>query len=76
MTGHRDDPRTFHVSQDREGFFIEDDYGEEVEHWPTWVAPSYRFTSYDNAKKEIASMVDNYEPDDPPGWEAGFAENH
>ncbi len=24
----------------------------------------------------IASAKDNYEPNDPPGWEAGFAANH
>lgn len=80
MTGHRDDPRTFHIEQDHEGWFIADDYDEEVEDWHTWPAPVLRMTSYRNAEEQLSLMVseylENYEPRDPPGFEGGFAANH
>lgn len=76
-----DDPRTFEIKQDREGFFIEDEWGEEAEGFyclGSWTSP--RHSSLESAKEALAKMVaeylDNYEPPDPPGWEGGFAENH
>lgn len=71
-----DDPRTFHIGNDKEGFFIEDDDGEEVTHWQNWPAPSRRFSSCRAAEQELTSMVNNWEPPDGPGWEGGFAANH
>ncbi len=74
------DPHEWHIASDREGFFIEDEYGEEVT--PPWLAfpAAWRTKGYDTAQKvlaeTIADAIENYEPPDPPGWEGGFAENH
>lgn len=67
------DPRTFHIEHEKDGFVIVNDYGEDME-------PTQIFSSYLDACERISEMVveylDNYEPPDPPGFEAGFAENH
>jgi hypothetical protein len=74
------DPHEWHVASDKEGFFIEDEYGEEV--IPTWLPATagWRCQSMKTANYVrsmlIAEAVDNYEPPDPPGWEGGFAEDH
>lgn len=78
------DPHEWHIAQDKEGFFIEDEYGEEVlPHfmdrisWPDagWRCQSYK-TAQEALDKTIQDALDNYEPPDPPGWEGGFAGNH
>lgn len=75
------DPHEWHVAQDSEGFFIEDEYGEEIN--PIWVVgltAGWRCQSYAKAEEVLHYMVqlelDNQEPPDPPGWEGGFADNH
>lgn len=65
-----DDPRTFHVECDSQGFSVVDDYGEwhgRERHWERWI----------DAHNEIARLVDNYEPPEiGDAWTGGFAENH
>jgi hypothetical protein len=56
----KDNPRYFHVASDREGFFIEDDEGEEVMHWPGWDAPTYRWLSHQTAECELDRIVAEY----------------
>lgn len=73
-------PYEWHIASDREGFFIENEYGEEV--IPGFLPPNaqWRCQSYARAqvvlKEMIAEAIENYEPPDPPGWEGGFADNH
>ena len=61
------DPYEWHIAQDGEGFFIEDEYGD---------SQSGNFGSRFKAEQYLAVLIDNYELPSPPGWEGGFAENH
>lgn len=66
-----DDPRTFHVMADSDGFYIEDDYGDEVGKEHT------RYPSRRAAELAILDMIDNWEPPElGDAWTGGFAENH
>ena len=73
-------PHEWHVVSDREGFFIEDEYGEEVN--PPWLPypAGWRCQGYNTAlevlDETIRHALDNDEPPDPPGFEGGFVENH
>lgn len=73
-------PYEWHIASDKEGFYIEDEYGEEVT--PHWLPPTAGWrcqcakTAGAVLNDEIAYALDNYEPPDPPGWEGGFADNH
>lgn len=68
-----DDPRTFHIEADKDGLLIVNDYGEDM-------TPARRFLRFRDAEAFLSAMVEswlnNYEPPDPPGFEAGFADNH
>ncbi len=75
-------PHEWHIASDKEGFFIEDEYGEEIiPHVLPWTPGiGWRSQSYEVIKQvlhdEIKHVIDNYEPPDPPGFEGGFAEDH
>jgi hypothetical protein len=80
-------PHEWRIASDKEGFFIEDEFGEEI--LPPWLPmstnlvsgeiTSWRCQSMATAESVLALVVkdalDNYEPPDSPGWEGGFAEN-
>lgn len=78
------DPHEWHIANDKEGFFIEDEYGEEIA--PPWLPPTagWRCTSMDTARSVlhlvITDALANYEPSDADligdAWSGGFAENH
>lgn len=73
-------PHEWHVAQDREGFFIEDEFGEEIA--PPWLPSTagWRCQAHATAQSVLALVVTdalaNYEPPSPPGFEGGFAANH
>lgn len=74
-------PHEWHIVTDREGFFIEDEYGEEVNPpFLTGTHAQWRCQSYAQAHQvlyeTISDALDNQEPKDPPGFEGGFADNH
>ena len=82
----------WHVASDKDGFFIEDEYGEEI--LPPWLRivvnpvsgeqTSWRCQSMETAESVLALVVkdaiDNYEPRDVDligdAWSGGFADNH
>jgi hypothetical protein len=75
------DPKEWRITQDKEGFYVEDEYAEEV-------CEKYgcfrRYTRLVDAEVALRQMVneywDNYDgpndsPQDDPDF-AGFADNH
>ena len=80
----KDDPRTFHIVSDEDGFYIEDDYGLEVETWPPFFVRPFRALQMKVAEEMLDLMVkdwlDNYDPPDSltigDAWSGGFADNH
>lgn len=73
-------PYEWHVASDKEGFFVEDEFGEEVGTWINGYYVAHRWQDFKTAQAACNDMIkeaiDNYEPPDPPGWEGGFAKNH
>ena len=63
-------PHEYKVSTDKDGFWIEDEFGEDV-------TPTQRYLSYDRAKQAIAKLIEDYEPPETgDAWTGGFADNH
>jgi hypothetical protein len=63
-------PYEYKVSSDRDGFWIEDEFGEDV-------TPTRRYPSWGRAMKAIAQMIEDYEPSETgDAWTGGFANNH
>ncbi len=65
--------REFSLFHDCGGWGIEDQFGVEWE--PGWRVPDKQIATSQLIRVRITYM-ENYEPPDPPGWEAGFADNH
>ena len=69
------DPREWHLQHDRRGYWIMNEFGEDI----AWVG-----VDFDNAKALLDDMVaDEIEARaqegptiDPPGFDAGFCGNH
>jgi hypothetical protein len=64
------DPREWHIASDKEGFFIENEYGEEVSQG--WCMGQEVFHRWHDAKTAqavcndlVCEQMDNYEP---PEW--------
>ena len=63
-------PHEYTIQNDREGFWIMDEYGEDV-------CPQRRYSSWSDAKAAILRMIEDYEPTEVgDAWAGGFAENH
>ena len=63
-------PYEYKVSSDRDGFWIEDEFGEDV-------TPSRRYLTAAAAKKMITYLIAEYEPPETgDAWDGGFANNH
>jgi hypothetical protein len=63
-------PHEYTIQTDRDGFWIMDEYGEDV-------TPTQRYLSYDRAKQAIAKLIEDYEPTETgDAWTGGFADNH
>jgi hypothetical protein len=72
--GSRCDWDEWRIGQDREGFYIEDAYGEDL-------TPKQRFLSFtaaeDHLKEMIQQEIDNHDgPPDNPNIDTPFADNH
>jgi len=68
-TAYVGNPHEFTVAVDADGFYLENEFGEEAQE-------NVRFLTRETAKGMIHWLIDNWEPRDPPGWEGGFAKNH
>jgi hypothetical protein len=75
--GSKCDWYEWHVESDRDGWFIVDEYGEDL-------TPTRRFTSptqaEDHLKEMVQTEIDNYDGPGDPVQDApdfpGFSENH
>jgi hypothetical protein len=75
------DPHEWTIQQDRDGFYLEDEYGDQPDgFYCLGRFHAYRYDSYKDAKIARQEHIDNYEPptgtaQDAPDF-AGFAKNH
>jgi hypothetical protein len=71
MINRTSNPHEWHVASDNKGFFIQDEYGEEVSQgWCMGREVFHRWHDYKTAQAACNDMIkeqlDNYEPPDPP----------
>ena len=63
-------PYEYKVSTDKSGFWIEDEFGEDV-------IPTHRYLSVASAVEALRKLLEDYEPPETgDAWTGGFANNH
>lgn len=68
-------PHEWHLELGRDGYYVINEYGEEVM-WAAEDYPNAQLVLKNLTADELAAQHDNGPDRDPPGFEAGFAENH